>query len=298
MQSTQSASAITDETQATLAGTNGFGLQRRARGYESNDVLIPDPDGRGNRQSYSLLTLSQIEELISADRRKNEFMAMLSHELRSPLASIQNAVDVLRSGSLADPAVQQRMQELIARQVRHMALLVTDLFDVSRIACDHLQLQRECVDACAVLSNAIETLESDFRQRNQRLSTIWPESTAWLSADADRLEQVFVNLLANASKYTDPGGEIALSVHVGERCVVVRVRDSGIGIAPDALPHIFDLFMQVDSSAPRSRSGLGIGLALVRTIVELHGGSVIAESAGLGQGSAFTVRLPQESYTD
>jgi signal transduction histidine kinase len=187
------------------------------------------------------------------------------------------------------------MQELIARQVRHMALLISGLFDVSRIVCGQLQLQRERIDVCAVLSNAIETLEPDFRRRNHRLSTRWPESTAWLSADPDRLQQVFVNLIANASKYTDPGGQIALSVHVGDRHVVVRVRDSGIGIAPAALPHIFDLFMQVDAVAPRSRSGVGIGLALVRMIVELHGGRIIAESAGLGQGSEFTVRLPTET---
>jgi signal transduction histidine kinase len=241
------------------------------------------------------LTRSQIEELISADQRKNQFIAMLSHELRSPLGSIQNAVGVLLGGTRADATAQQRMHELIERQVRHMALLVTDMLDVSRIACGQLRLQCGRVDACAVLRNAIETLEPDFRQRHQQLSIRWPQSAAPLSADADRLEQVFVNLLANASKYTDPGGEIALSVQVCDSHVVVRVRDSGIGIAHDALPHIFDLFMQVDASAPRSRSGLGIGLALVRTIVELHGGSVLADSAGPGQGSEFTVRLPMEA---
>ncbi len=187
------------------------------------------------------------------------------------------------------------MHELIERQVRHMALLVADLSDASRIACDHLQLQRARIDACAVLSKAIETSEPEFIQRNQRLSTGWPESVLWLSADPARLEQVFVNLLVNASKYTHAGGDIELLAYVENGQVVVRVRDSGVGIAPANLPHIFSLFMQVDAAAPRSGSGLGIGLALVRRIVELHGGRVGAESAGLGQGSEFTVRLPQES---
>ncbi len=179
---------------------------------------------------------------------------MLSHELRSPLGSIRNAIGVLRGRIHADAALQQRMHALIERQVRHMTLLVADLLAVSRTACGHPQLRRERIDACVVLSRFIETVELDLRRRNQRLSTRWPETSMWLSADADRLEQVFVNLLANASKYTDPGGEIALSVDVHDSHVVVRVRDSGIGIAPHALPHIFDLFMQVDAAAPRSRS--------------------------------------------
>jgi len=237
---------------------------------------------------------AQIEELIRADRCKNEFMAMLAHELRSPLGSIQNAIGVLSGAVHEEAALQHQMHALIERQVRHMTLLVADLLDVSRVTCGHPQLQRERLDAGVVFSRAIETVAPDFRQRNQRLSTRLPASSIWLSGDADRLEQVFVNLLANASKYTDPRGEIALSVDAHDSYVVIRVRDSGIGIAPHALPHIFDLFMQADAAAPRSRSGLGIGLALVRAIVQLHGGSVTAESTGLGHGSEFTVRLPQD----
>jgi two-component system, sensor histidine kinase len=239
------------------------------------------------------LARSRIEELISADRRKNEFLAVLCHELRSPLASIQNAIGVLRGRAGEDLALQLRMHALIERQVCQMTQLATGLLDVSRITCGRLRLRRERVDLCAVVRDAIQTLESDLDQRNHRVAATWPDAPIWLHADASRLEQVFVNLLANASKYTDAGGVLALSVHTRDRHAIVCVRDSGIGIAHDVLPHIFDLFVQADEAAPRSRSGLGIGLALVRMIAELHGGSVIAASAGLGQGSEFTVRLPQ-----
>ena len=145
------------------------------------------------------------------------------------------------------------------------------------------------------MNNAIETLESDIKQRNHRLTTALPDAPVWLQADPGRLEQVFVNLLANASKYTDTGGELTVWMHVRDGQAVVRVRDSGIGIAPEVLPHLFDLFRQADEAAPRSQSGLGIGLALVRNLVESHGGSVTGASAGLGQGSEFTVCLPRET---
>jgi signal transduction histidine kinase len=174
-----------------------------------------------------------------------------------------------------------------------MTHLATGLLDVTRIASGRLRLKRERVDLCVVVRAAIETLESDFKQRDHRIAATLPDAPVWLHAEAGRLEQVFVNLLANASKYTDAGGDLALSVHTSDGDAIVRVRDCGIGIAPDVLPHIFDLFVQADEAAPRSRSGLGIGLALVRMLAELHGGSVIAASAGLGQGSEFTVRLPQ-----
>jgi signal transduction histidine kinase len=186
------------------------------------------------------------------------------------------------------------MQALIERQVRRMTQLVEDLSDVSRITHGRLHLQRERIDLRVVVSNAIETLEADINERNHRLATALPDAPVWLQADPWRLEQAFVNLLSNASRYTHSGGELAVGVHTQEGQAVVRIRDSGIGIAPDALPHIFDLFRQADDAAQRSRSGLGIGLALVRNFVGLHGGSVTAASAGIGQGSEFTVRLPRE----
>jgi two-component system CheB/CheR fusion protein len=236
-----------------------------------------------------------MEEILRAERHKDEFLAMLSHELRSPLASIRGALGVLRSQNGEGVLVRHKMHELIERQVRHMGLLTAGLMDISRISCGQLYLQRERVDLRIVVGNAIETLEPELEQRSQRLTSIGPDLPVWLQADANRLEQVFVNLIGNASKYTDAGGQLALWMHTLGGHAFVRIRDSGIGIAPEALPHIFDLFMQADATAPRSRSGLGIGLTLVRTLVELHGGSVTAASRGLGQGSEFTVRLPEDN---
>jgi signal transduction histidine kinase len=233
-------------------------------------------------------------ELVRANRRKDEFLAMLSHELRSPLAAIQNAVRLLSSQTGETPA-RESTQALIGRQVRRMTQLVDDLLDVSRISHGRLCLQRERIDLRVVVSNAIETLESDINERHHRLSTALPDAPVWLEADPGRLEQVFVNLLANASRYTEAGGELAVWVHTRDGQAVVGIRDSGIGIASDAFPHIFDLFKQADEATPRSKSGLGIGLALVRKLVELHAGSVTAASEGIGQGSEFTVRLPRKA---
>jgi signal transduction histidine kinase len=175
-----------------------------------------------------------------------------------------------------------------------MGKLIDDLLDVSRITHGHLHVRRERIDLRVVLSNAIETLESDIHERNHRLAATLPAAPVWLQADPCRLEQVFVNLLANAAKYTDVGGELAVCMHVRDGQAVVRIRDSGMGITPEVLPYIFDLFRQANEAAPRSKSGLGIGLALVRNLVALHGGSITAASAGAGQGSEFTVRLPAE----
>lgn len=175
-----------------------------------------------------------------------------------------------------------------------MTRLVDDLLDVSRIRNGKLYLQRQRTELCAIVRNSIETLESEVSERRERLSLALAEEPVWLQADARRLEQVFVNLLTNASRYTDAGGEIGVSMHVRTGQAVVRIRDTGIGIAPEALPRVFELYSQVDRSNPRSRAGLGIGLALVRKLVELHGGEVSVVSAGPGQGSEFTVCLPCE----
>jgi two-component system, sensor histidine kinase len=258
----------------------------KADGFIRVDPLVTRPN-RPRR-----LARSRIEELITADRRKDEFLAVLCHELRSPLASIQNAIVILRGRAREDLALQLTMHALIERQVCQMTQLAAGLLDVTRITCGRLRLKRERVDLCVVVRAAMETLESDFNKRDQRVAVTWPDAPVWLHADASRLEQVFVNLLANASKYTDTGGDLAVSVQTSNGQAVVCVRDSGIGIAPNVLPYVFDLFVQADEAAARSRSGLGIGLALVRLLAELHGGSVIAASAGPGQGSEFTVRLP------
>jgi signal transduction histidine kinase len=230
--------------------------------------------------------------LLLADRRKDEFLAMLSHELRSPLAAIQNAIAILRSPRGADATVQGGMHELIDRQVRQMSLLANGLLDVGGIARGQLELQCAQIDLVTVLIRAMETVQSDISGRNQALSAALPRSSIWVLADPNRLEQVFVNLLTNASKYTDEGGHISMSLLAEDGYAVARVKDSGMGIAAHMLAHVFDLFMQVPVASARSRSGVGVGLALVRKLVEMHDGSVTALSAGLGQGSEFVVRLP------
>lgn len=236
----------------------------------------------------------QVDALTSANRRKDEFLAMLSHELRTPLASIHNAVRVLGK-HIGEGSTQHRMQTLIERQVGRMTQLVDELLDISQITNGRLRLQRERADLRVIVSHAIETLEPDINGRKHRLATELTDAPVWLQADSGRLEQVFVNLIANASRYTDSGGDLKVWVHTREGQAIVRVRDSGIGMAPETLPHIFDLFRQGNEDDPRSREGLGVGLALVRSIVEAHGGSVTAASAGSGQGSEFTVRLPTQS---
>jgi len=235
-----------------------------------------------------------IERLRSADRHQGEFLATLAHELRNPLGVIRTSVELLQREQGATPA-GRREHARIGRQVRRMTRLVDDLLDGYRIRSGQLRLQRQRIDLRAVVSNAVDTLESEISERHQRLTVTLPPSAVWLQADPWRLEQVFVNLLGNSSRYTDAQGELAVLMHVRDDQIVVRFRDSGVGIAADALPHVFDPFVQANPEAPRSRAGLGIGLALVRSLVALHGGRVTAASAGVGLGSEFTVRLPQEA---
>jgi signal transduction histidine kinase len=241
------------------------------------------------RQSQSRL-LSKIDELVTADQRKDESMAILLHELRSPLAAIQNALAALRLRS-KDESLQQRMHELIERQVRQLAQLTSSFCQPSGHGVENLQLQFERIDLRTVIGRAAETVTSELTQRLQQLSADLPESNTWVLGDASRLEQVFVNLLTNASKYSEIGGKISMSLQVCDDHAVVEVRDSGIGIAADALPNVFGLFVRADSMEVRTRTGLGIGLALVRSILDAHCGTVSAASAGIGQGSEFTVRL-------
>jgi len=217
---------------------------------------------------------------------------MLCHELRAPLGAIQNALNVLRSPTGQERAIQERMHALIERQVRQLTRLTAGVLDLSRSAGEPLPLQRERIDLRTVITDAIETLEWELQQRGHRLELALPSRPVWVRGDAGRLQQVFLNLLANAVKYTDAGGELTVSVQQQEHHVEVRLRDSGIGITSDELPFIFDLYRRADHGAAGNPYGLGIGLALVRTLVGLHGGHVRASSAGAGQGSEFTVRLP------
>src|SRR6185437_14206825 len=232
-------------------------------------------------------------KLVEDDRPEDEFLARLGHELRNPLAAITSALALLQSEQ-AQSAAQRRAQALIDRQVGRMMRLVDDLLDVSRVRHKHLRLRRERMDLRAAVSNSVETLGLEANDHCQELSIALPEEPVWLHADPERLEQVFVNLLAHASRYTDTGGKIAVSMHLQDSYAVVRLRDTGIGIAAEELTHIFALSRQADEANSRSRAGLGIGLALVRQLVQLHGGKVSVASAGLGEGSEFTVRLPLE----
>jgi signal transduction histidine kinase len=222
---------------------------------------------------------------------QSEFITVFSHELRNSLSAIRSATHILRMEMSAGPAAV-KARALIERQVGQMTRLVEDLLDVSRVRSGHLRLQCERIDLCAVAAHAAQSVEFAMQQRNHRMTTTFPESPVWLQADPARLEQVFVNLLINAAKYTEAGGNVELSVGREEDHATVSIRDTGIGIAPDVLPHVFDLFVQADPSSRRGDAGLGIGLALVRSLVECHGGRVTASSAGLRRGSEFTVRLP------
>ncbi len=231
------------------------------------------------------------ELLLASDRRKDEFLAQLAHELRNPLAPILNSVQVLSLLRSSDPTLVQ-VREILERQTRQMVRLVDDLLDLSRIARGLVQLRKEPLDLAVVVRQAVQTSEPLLQSRGHRLTVELPEYPVRLQADQARLVQVLVNLLNNAAKYTDPGGHVELR---GERegdWAVVRVRDNGVGIPPEMLPRVFELFTQVEGSRERADGGLGIGLALVRRLVELHGGTVAAYSAGPGRGSEFIVRIP------
>ncbi|HET9107573.1 MAG TPA: PAS domain-containing protein [Steroidobacteraceae bacterium] len=232
-------------------------------------------------------------ELREADRRKNEFLATLAHELRNPLAPIRQSVVVAQSPR-ASEAQRQRSFEIIERQVAHMARLIEDLVEASRISRGRLELRLQPTTLGAVLLAAVETARPMMEARNQTLCVDVPEEPIELNGDPVRLAQVFINLLTNAAKYTDPHGRIDLRVGVEEGQAVVSVRDNGIGISPVMLPRVFDLFSQANTALERTEGGLGIGLALARGIVALHGGRIEAHSAGLGRGSEFIVILPTQ----
>ena len=232
----------------------------------------------------------QAEALADLHRRKDEFLAMLSHELRNPLAPIANAVQLLRLQPNEGP-LQQQARAMIERQVTQMTRLIDDLMEVSRITTGRVQLRLERVVMNGIVDRAVESARPLIDRHNHELTVSPSPEPIWLYADAARLEQVVVNLLTNAAKYTPDGGRIGLTVEqCGDECVL-KVRDTGVGIAPELLPRIFDLFTQAERSLDRSQGGLGIGLALVHRLMELHRGRVEAHST-LGQGSEFVVRLP------
>lgn len=230
-------------------------------------------------------------------RRKDEFLAMLSHELRNPLSPLVSSIDLLRSHALQPQQAAQQL-EIMARQIRQLTRLVDDLLDVSRVSLGRIALRRQPLVLREVLISAIEATRPLIDARRHTLEVTVTDEALPLNADSVRLTQVFANLLHNAAKYTDPGGKLALSVQRQGTDAVVSVSDNGVGLSPEFQPRVFDLFAQAPVSIGGARDGLGIGLTLVRALVELHGGSVTADSQGPGRGSTFVVRLPITSVAE
>jgi two-component system CheB/CheR fusion protein len=283
-----------------------------------NGRVFHDPSGKAVRMIGIGMDITErkvleqeleqrVRELAEGDRRKDEFLAMLAHELRNPLAPIRNALQILKTPA-AEPALREMARDVLDRQTSLLARLVDDLMDVSRITRGKINLNRETIELATVVKRAIETARPLIEEQEHQLSVSLPPEPIYLSGDLVRLAQALANILNNAAKYTEKHGRIFLSAEVatapspcplprgergrGEGEVAIWVRDTGIGIAPEMLPRIFDLFTQADRSLDRSQGGLGIGLTLVRSLVDMHGGTVQAASAGPGQGSEFIVRLP------
>jgi signal transduction histidine kinase/ActR/RegA family two-component response regulator len=231
--------------------------------------------------------------LADMNRRKDEFLAMLSHELRNPLSAILNAARLLRLQQDRNPA-QIEAQAMIDRQAAQLNRLVEDLLEVSRISTGRIRVRREPVDLPGIVCSAIETVRPQVGKKGLPIAVALPDRPLWVDGDPVRLEQIVVNLLSNAIKYTDRGGHIRVELNAEANEAVLRVRDDGVGIAPDMLPHIFDLFTQADRSLDRAQGGLGIGLALVQSLVTIHEGRVEVQSK-LDEGSEFVVKLPMRS---
>ncbi len=232
----------------------------------------------------------RINKLQTMDRHKNQFLATLAHELRSPLAPIKCALDSMSMMQLDENVESLRL--MMNRQIGQMAFLINDLTDISRISCGKIKIQPHVVELRSIVTNAVEASSTFITESGQTLTVLGLNDNDFVNADAPRLTQVVSNLLNNASKYSGPDCRITLTTMVKDDLVTIRIRDNGIGIAADQLDEIFELFAQVSGSAERCTTGLGIGLSLVKTIVELHGGKVTAASDGINCGSVFTVQLP------
>ena len=247
-----------------------------------------------NLKKESLERKKAVEALREADRRKDEFLATLAHELRNPLAPIRNALTIMRLKSESPDAVE-RATGMIDRQVGHMVRLIDELMDISRITRNKLRLVPERLQISDVISAAIELSQPQIERAKVTLSVQQYPTEVVLSADRLRLAQVFSNLLDNAAKYTEPGGTITITIEVLNRELAVSFRDTGIGIPAEQMPFLFELFTQIDRTLKRSQSGLGIGLAMAHRLVKMHSGALEATSGGLGRGSTFTVRLPLDT---
>jgi signal transduction histidine kinase/ActR/RegA family two-component response regulator len=261
---------------ATVLTAARSALRTRERQYELRDLLARQHD--------------LLRRLADADRRKDEFLAMLGHELRNPLASIHNALHVVRQGG--EPEGVERQHAVIERQARNLARIVDDLLDVSRVTLGKIRIERQRVDLVDLARRCVAAFTQEARARDHELTLHAELGGVVVDGDAFRLEQVLSNLVTNAIKYTPPGGRIEIRVGAEGEQATVAVLDNGIGIAPGMLSSVFELFTQARQGLDRSRGGLGLGLSLVRSLVALHGGTIQAYSDGEGKGSRFVVRLP------
>lgn len=274
----------------------GWRVRKDGTRYWANVVLTALNSAEGKTLGFVKITRDltdrrKVEELLHADRQKNEFLALLTHELRNPLAPIRNALHVLAQPGV-DATMIAQVRDIAWRQVDHMARLLDDLLDVTQISQGRIELRRERVSLNKIVTRSIEDSAPIMTERRHQLTLDVARESLWVDGDPARLEQVFTNLLINAAKYTDPGGRITVTARQEGRQVVTRIRDTGIGIDPLMAASIFDLFVQGERRTERSAGGVGIGLTLVRRLVELHGGTVDVQSAGPGKGSEFAVSLP------
>jgi signal transduction histidine kinase/CheY-like chemotaxis protein len=267
----------------TLARTS-----RRPAFSEGELTLAQDIANRGSVALENALLVQTIRE---TDRRKDEFIATLAHELRNPLAPVRNAVEILHRVEITDPKIK-KTRDIIDRQVRQLTRLVDDLLDVSRINSGKIELRRERVDVASIVERAVEVSRSAIDSAGHDLAVRLPDEPLWLDVDPVRIAQVVANLLNNAAKYTEPRGRILLAVECGGNEAAISIRDNGLGIPEKMLGDIFNMFTQVENSIERSQGGLGVGLSLARRLVELHRGTLTASSEGPGKGSEFVVRLP------
>ncbi len=289
-QALQAANAELAEANATLQAEKNRELERLNRHLKQANAEL----AAANRALQAEVTeRARIErQLKAADRHKDEFLAMLAHELRNPLAPIRNAVQIMHRKPLEDPQLIWT-RDVIERQLGSLTRLVDDLLDVSRITRGKINVSHEPLEVGTTIARAVETVQPLMTEKGHHLEVDVPDASVKVQGDLTRLTQVVGNVLANAAKYTDSGGRISLSVRADGAWVEIWVRDNGIGIPIDQLPRIFDLFTQAERAGERARGGLGIGLALVHRLVELHGGTVTARSEGPGRGSEFVVRLPR-----
>jgi len=283
----QSVISVPLQIRGRMVGAISFAMAVGSRRYTSEDVRLAEDLAR--RVAIAMDNADLLNSLRVADRQKDEFLAMLAHELRNPLAAIQYAADV---AGLQASQIDAELLDIVRRQVQHLTRMIDDLLDLSRISRNQIQLRKEPVDASVLARRALATVRPLVDSKQHRVSLDLCDTPLPLNVDATRIEQVIGNLLTNAAKYTADGGQIAVSTSAEGSEAVIRVRDTGVGISRDVLPHVFELFAQAATSLDRSQGGLGIGLTVARKLVEVHGGTIAAASDGVGKGAEFIVRIP------